>query len=214
MPITPVLLVTHDDTLWQHWRGLDGSRWLPARGRDMDDLRRWRDQGRSLAVLDAGLPRLPAWHDAGWTEVAGGLRLVVASLRPNDDEGAQVIGAGACGYFHGYASTDILAQVLEAADAGSVWMGQSLLSRLIKAVDTRIPEATRWDGGLLTEREHAVARRVASGQNNADIAEALGITERTVKAHLSSTFEKLGVNDRLQLALRVHGVITGPGSLH
>lgn len=206
MPITPVLLITHDDSLWQHWRNLDGKRWLPARGRDLEDLRRWRDQGRSLAVLDAGLPRRPAWDDGGWTSLAGGLRLVVASLRPNDDEGAQVIGAGACGYFHGYAPAETLSQVLEAADGGSVWMGQSLLSRLLKAVDTRIPEAALWDGGVLTEREHAVARRVARGENNADIAEALGITERTVKAHLSSIFDKLGVNDRLQLALRVHGV--------
>jgi DNA-binding NarL/FixJ family response regulator len=38
------------------------------------------------------------------------------------------------------------------------------------------------------------------------IADALGITERTVKAHLKAVFEKLEVTDRLQLALRVHGV--------
>ena len=59
---------------------------------------------------------------------------------------------------------------------------------------------------LLTDREITVARYAASGQANAQIAEALGITERTVKAHLSAVFEKLGVSDRLQLALLVHGI--------
>jgi DNA-binding NarL/FixJ family response regulator len=207
MEHTPVLLVTHDDLLWQHWQDkLEGGRWLLARGRAVDDLRRWRDQGRLLAMLDAGLPRLPAWSDASWTDIAGGLRLMVASLRPNDDEGAQVIGSGACGYFHGYANAETLQQVLEAVDSGVIWMGQSLLSRLLKAVNVRVPEAARWDAGLLTEREITIARCVASGQNNADIAQELGITERTVKAHLTSIFEKLGVSDRLQLALRVHGI--------
>ncbi|MNW12082.1 Transcriptional regulatory protein LiaR [compost metagenome] len=59
---------------------------------------------------------------------------------------------------------------------------------------------------MLTERETTVARYAASGQANAQIAEALGITERTVKAHLSAVFEKLKVSDRLQLALLVHGI--------
>ncbi len=44
------------------------------------------------------------------------------------------------------------------------------------------------------------------GESNDAIARQLGITPRTVKAHLSAAFEQLGVADRLQLALRVHGV--------
>jgi len=209
MPITPVLLLTHDDYLWQHWRRLEGSRWLPARGRDLADLRRWREQGRQLAVLDAGLPRLPGWHAEEWPRLLAGLRVVVTSLRPNDDEGTQAIGAGACGYCHGYAPTGTWDQVLEAADQGAVWMGQSLLTRLLRSVQASISETKNWDAGLLTEREHAVARLVARGEANAEIASALGITERTVKAHLSSIFEKLHVDDRLQLALLVHGISTG-----
>ena len=67
-------------------------------------------------------------------------------------------------------------------------------------------DAGDWDGGLLTERETTAARYAAGGWANAQIAEALGITERTVKAHLSAVFEKLGVSDRLQLALLVHGI--------
>jgi len=57
----------------------------------------------------------------------------------------------------------------------------------------------------LTVREIEVARAVARGDSNKEIARHLGITERTVKAHLSTLFEKLGVRDRLQLALAVNG---------
>jgi DNA-binding NarL/FixJ family response regulator len=77
---------------------------------------------------------------------------------------------------------------------------------LLKLVTERAQDSHSWDNGLLTEREITVARYAASGQANAQIAEALGITERTVKAHLSAVFEKLGVSDRLQLALLVHGI--------
>ena len=58
----------------------------------------------------------------------------------------------------------------------------------------------------LTEREREVAQLAAVGDSNLSIALALGITERTVKAHLKAVFEKLDLSDRLQLALRVHGV--------
>lgn len=206
MKSVPVLLVTHDDLLWQHWRALDPARWLAARGRGLADLQRWREQGRALAVLDTGLPRLPSWQDPSWLALLSGLQVVVASPSPNDEQGAQALGAGAQGYCHGYAPTQALAQTLEVVASGGIWMGRSLVTRLLKLVTERAQDAAAWDNGTLTERETTVARHAASGQSNAQIADALGITERTVKAHLSAVFDKLGVTDRLQLALRVHGI--------
>ncbi|MBL8432557.1 MAG: helix-turn-helix transcriptional regulator, partial [Dechloromonas sp.] len=61
-------------------------------------------------------------------------------------------------------------------------------------------------GTLLSGRETQVARLVASGASNKEIADQLAITERTVKAHLTVIFEKLGVRDRLQLSLRINGL--------
>lgn len=103
MKSVPVLLITHDDLLWQRWRELDPERWLVARGRGLADLQRWRDQGRSLAVLDADLPRLPSWQDAAWAQTLAGLSLLVASASPHDEQGTQVLAAGAQGYCHSYA---------------------------------------------------------------------------------------------------------------
>jgi DNA-binding NarL/FixJ family response regulator len=54
---------------------------------------------------------------------------------------------------------------------------------------------------LLSERERAVALCVARGESNKEITQKLDIAERTIKAHLTTIFEKLGVRDRLQLAV-------------
>ncbi|ANN66736.1 helix-turn-helix transcriptional regulator [Bordetella bronchialis] len=206
MHVAPVLFVTHDDLLWKHWSGLDARRWLPARGRTLPDLARWREQGRSLVVVDADLPKLPGWTSEQWTGAIAGLRAVVASARPHDEQGTKVLASGAVGYCHAYAPATLMNQVLEVVDAGEIWMGRSLVTRLLRLVESRAGGKEEWHANALTEREDMVARRAAVGEANGEIAAALGITERTVKAHLSSVFEKLGVSDRLQLALRVHGI--------
>ena len=53
----------------------------------------------------------------------------------------------------------------------------------------------------LTPREQQIAQAIADGRTNRDIAARLGITEQTVKNHLTSIFEKVGVDNRLQLGL-------------
>jgi two-component system nitrate/nitrite response regulator NarL len=58
-----------------------------------------------------------------------------------------------------------------------------------------------WAG--LSSREAQVARLVVEGRSNKEVADSLFISERTVKAHLGVLFDKLGVRDRLQLALRL-----------
>ena len=58
----------------------------------------------------------------------------------------------------------------------------------------------------LSEREGQVAKLVAGGASNKEIADRLSIAERTVKAHLTAIFEKTGARDRLQLSLKVNGM--------
>ncbi|KAK71473.1 helix-turn-helix transcriptional regulator, partial [Bordetella holmesii] len=112
------------------------------------------------------------------------------------------LGAG----HHGYAGPTELGQALGVVAQGGMWMGRSLVGRLLRTARNRAGTPADWGHALLTAREDTVARHASAGQSNAQIAEQLGITERTVKAHLSAVFEKVGVADRLQLALLVHGV--------
>lgn len=205
MQAVPVLLMTHDNALFRHWEGL-GDAWLPARGTKTADLDRWRERGHELVVVDASLPSLSSWKLSDWQAGLRGLKGVVASMRPSDPEGQSVLMAGAVGYIHAYMPVSGIDQVLVHVARGEIWVGHSMLSRMIHEISQHMPsDNENWAEGL-TVREQEVARYVALGHGNQSIAESMGISERTVRAHLSAVFEKLNVSDRLLLALRVHGV--------
>jgi DNA-binding NarL/FixJ family response regulator len=76
--------------------------------------------------------------------------------------------------------------------------GDSYLSPAIGATLARQVAHPRRGGGLLSGRELAVLRLVAAGQSNPQIAESLGISERTVKFHVTAIFNKLGADNRAQ----------------
>ena len=63
---------------------------------------------------------------------------------------------------------------------------------------------------LLSEREREVLVHTATGLSNKELADRLGISEGTVKAHLTSIFQKLGVRGRTELAAAYHGIIPHP----
>lgn len=201
----PVLLVTHDPVLWSQWRKLDTNQWLPARGTSPEDLSRWGALGHTLALLDTDLPGLPAWADPFWAEITAKVRILATSTSPAPEATASALQAGCAGLIHAYTPIPTLHTALDTVQQGALWIGRDLMSRILQQVDQRLPTATNWSESL-TDRETEIAQRAARGESNQAIADALGITERTVRAHLSSVFEKLGVQDRLKLALKVHGI--------
>lgn len=202
----PVLLVTHNAVLRQRWQEMRSDQWLPALGASLDDLVRWRQQGRQLAVLDAELPGLASWSNAVWEQHFLDLKVLVLTAKPTDEAGRKVLASGASGYAHSATPLAELNRILSSIADGNIWLGRSLLQRLLRDIDQRIPTSINaWAQGL-THREQEVAYLAATGESNLRIAEHLEITERTVRAHLSSVFEKLQVCDRLMLALKVHGV--------
>jgi len=150
-------------------------------------------------------------HAPGWKELlANALRqfgdapVVVVSNIPNEREAMSAMVAGAHGYCHAWSSPEQLREVAQVVSRGGYWVGQALMARLIGVVTKNQPVLDELPGEL-SEREAEVAREVVAGRSNKEIARALGITERTVKAHLGAVFAKLGVRDRLQLALRLTG---------
>ena len=133
--------------------------------------------------------------------------VVVLSNLPSNEEGLTAFSAGAAGYCNALAIPAVLRQVSTVVEQGGLWVGQDLMQRLFSALTSRAaPGQTALTA--LSSREHQVAQAVARGGTNKEIARAMGITERTVKAHLTAIFEKLGVRDRLQLSLIVNGVET------
>jgi two-component system nitrate/nitrite response regulator NarL len=135
---------------------------------------------------------------------------VVLSDQPTDEEALAAFAAGARGYCNTHAGAHLLVQIAAVVLQGGLWIGESLMKRLISATGrlqgsaAPATEEETWSQSL-TDRERQVARTLANGASNKEIARVLGITERTVKAHVGAIFEKLQVRDRLQLSLRVNG---------
>lgn len=134
-------------------------------------------------------------------------KIVVLANSPNQAEALHAMSLGAVAYAHAYSPAQMLSEIKTVISHGGVWMGQDLLKRLIEVSNSMAGnqiEQISAHLSLLTNREKQVAIEAAKGLSNKEIARILSITERTVKAHLSSTFERLGAKDRLHLALMLN----------
>ncbi len=156
-------------------------------------------QDRPVATILADLRR-----------VHGNLPCIVLSDLPDEDQALACFAAAAKGYCNTHAAPAFLRQVADVIGQGGLWIGESLMNRLVQAtsrIEPRMPAESNdsWASSL-TRREQEVAHAIAEGGSNKEIARRLGITERTVKLHVGAVLEKLGVRDRLQVALIVKGV--------
>ncbi|MDP1611156.1 MAG: response regulator transcription factor [Sulfuritalea sp.] len=151
-------------------------------------------------------------------QAVGAAPVIVLSNHPDNEEALTLFSAGARGYCNAHATAANLRQVADVVQAGGLWIGEGLMQRLLastRVAMARVPvgaippgQGARASGvrlSILTKRELEVARTVANGSSNKEIARQLGITERTVKAHVGSVFQKLKARDRLHLALIING---------
>lgn len=109
----------------------------------------------------------------------------------------QALDAGAAGYLLKDAEPDELARAIRAAARGEAPLDPRAARAVLSARQAASPADT------LSEREREVLLMVADGLPNKVIAQRLAISEKTVKAHLTSVFRQLGVTDRTQAALWV-----------
>jgi two-component system, NarL family, nitrate/nitrite response regulator NarL len=134
-------------------------------------------------------------------------KIVVLANAPNQAEAFYAMSMGVVAYSHAYSPAFVLTEIKTVISHGGVWLGPDLLKRIIE-VSTSLAgnqaEQVNQHLKTLTKREKEVAVEAAKGLSNKEIARILNITERTVKAHLSSTFERLGAKDRLHLALMLN----------
>jgi DNA-binding NarL/FixJ family response regulator len=139
-------------------------------------------------------------------------KLFILSDRPDDSEGLDFIRLGVVGYANSYISSERLQEAARTVATGSVWINQQLMQRLIAesapakqgSEGMSRAEERRQLLGDLSDREYQIAGLVAQGLSNLEIADQLGITDRTVKAHLGAIYAKTSTRGRLDLALRIN----------
>ena len=144
-------------------------------------------------------------------------KVVVLTGDPRPSEALEFIKAGAKGYCASNIGAPLLCKAARVVASGEIWIGRKFLPVVfdefvrtanIGAATVDMPPnhaaATSVFMGL-SPREREITSLVASGQQNKLISNKLQISEKTVKAHLTTIFRKLGVEGRTQLALAVFG---------
>jgi DNA-binding NarL/FixJ family response regulator len=132
------------------------------------------------------------------------LRILVMGAGMDDENILKAIASGAKGYIDEAADPTEFAQAFRVVTDGSVWAPRRVLSLFIERVSNspgRIFPAGRV---CFTAREKEVLEMLVAGRSNKEIGAPLGITERTVKAHVAKLMRKVGVQNRI--ALSVHAI--------
>ena len=207
-----IFLCSHNEKLKQHW-----SKGLSRDGESVvtiDSLNQLRERLNGsvdvLVLLDLESEKTESVQLVkAWLAKYPAIHLFALTSKPNPAQGIALAQIGIRGYGNSWMHPDTLRQSSRLIQSGEVWLGQEVIQLLIKGVptgDQSVPGSTPAVNdrlATLTAREMEISQKVAVGESNKLIAYELGITERTVKAHMSNIFQKTEVKDRLQLALLV-----------
>ncbi|MGB0958076.1 MAG: helix-turn-helix transcriptional regulator [Litorivicinus sp.] len=137
-----------------------------------------------------------------------GTPLFVLDDHPEDEMGRVLIKAGARGYASAGLEPEVIAGAVGDIMNGELWMPRSVMQSMMHELTAENEAGQGHEDprlGLLTKREREVVQLVAKGASNKDVADQLGLTVRTVKAHMTSAFQKTGTSARLELSLLVRG---------
>jgi NarL family two-component system response regulator LiaR len=152
-----------------------------------------------VILLDLVMPRadgIAALH--GLRERSPRSRVIVLTTFLDDDKLLPAVRAGAAGYLLKDVEPKELVSAIRTVHAGDALLHPAAAARVMaELVESSRPEPA----ALLTPRETEVLALIARGQPNKVIARELGVSEKTVKTHVSNVLGKLGVSDRTQAAL-------------
>ena len=152
-----------------------------------------------VVLMDLAMPVLDG-IEATKRIVAAGSRARILVVTSHDDDSLvlRALRAGATGFFLKDAAADRLAEAVRAVANGDTLLAPPIAKRLVESQlgGTRVTLRPRFTA--LTEREREIVRRLAHGRSNAALAHDLGLSEATVKTHITRLLTKLGVSSRVQ----------------
>jgi len=127
-------------------------------------------------------------------------RVIVLTAAEDNREVMHAMRLGARGVVLKQSATEVLLKSIHRVHAGEIWLDNRMTAEVINAFSVA-RAAPRGEKPLLSDREKEIVHLVVQGFRNKEIGVKLFIGEQTVKNHLHNIFDKLGVSDRLELAL-------------
>lgn len=151
-----------------------------------------------------GLDGVEVTRRVAGPDVANPIAVVVITTFDLDEYVLGALRAGARGFLLKDAGPELLVQAIRAAATGDALIAPNVTRRLLQAFADRSPQAPAQPVEPLTDREEDVLALVARGRTNAEIAAELFIGLSTVKSHIASLMAKLGVRNRVEIAMWAH----------
>ena len=128
-------------------------------------------------------------------------RTIVLTATEDERDVIRAMRLGARGVVLKQSASELLVKSIRRVHNGEIWLDNRVTAEVIDAFKKSTESGRRLEKPLLSHRENEIVQLVAQGSRNREIGEKLLISEQTVKNHLRNIFDKLGVSDRLELAL-------------
>jgi DNA-binding NarL/FixJ family response regulator len=172
-----------------------------------------RESRPDCLLLDVAMPLLGGIE--ALTEIVNlrvHCRVILLTADIDRSQIIQALRSGARGIVTKHSACQLLCKSIRTVMAGEYWVGRDTVSDLVEYMNKQIAAGSTRERFGLTSRELQIVREVVEGSTNREIAQRFHLSEDTVKHHLSNVFDKLGVYNRLEMALYViHHQLLEPG---
>jgi len=198
---------------------LDGLTQLFASELDLEVVRRCTNGDEALAAARAARPdvlvldvRMPGLNGLevlrALTAEKNRARVVLLTAQMSETEIIDAVRSGVAGIVLKETAPRVLLQCVRTVAAGESWLDSRMIQSAVETLVRRDAAVARAEKAL-TRRELDIVRMVATGARNREIGEKLGISEGTVKMHLHTIYEKLGIGGRVELTnyAREHALV-------
>ena len=156
-----------------------------------------------IVLMDVSMPEMDGVEATRQIRERGdGPRILMLTMHADKDVLADAIRAGASGYLVKDCSTEEVADAIRMAANGETDLSPLLAASMLDEVRRLEAPSPEDDAHVITKREEEVLQRIADGCSTSEVAAELFISQKTVKNHLASIYQKLDARDRTQAVLQ------------
>lgn len=170
-------------------------------------LERVQELEPDVLLLDLRMPNLDGLSALQALQQSNkSTKVIVLTASEDKNEFVQAMKLGCSGIVLKQTAPDLIVKSIRKVNAGEIWLDSHTTAAVMRQFSSPTEIAAAGQGKArerspLSQREREIVALVAQGYKNKEMAEKMFISEQTVKNHLHNIFDKLGVSDRLELAL-------------
>jgi len=155
-----------------------------------------------VILMDVSMPEMDGVEACRQVRNSGiDTKIVMLTMHADQEVLANAIRAGACGYLVKDCSTEEIADAVRMASNGDTALSPQLAASMLDEV-RKLEMAPSREERVVTKREEEVLQAIADGCSTCEVAEQMYISQKTVKNHLASIYQKLDARDRTQAVLQ------------